>query len=147
MKDACSVSYLLIHRAKLLSMMVLEAQNLGVQFQAGMELKADVFLAVDGVRSFSRSSFLGKPDPPTPTGRLVYRFTVSLKKMRQHPSLPSLVDPPMITSWPGPASHVACYTLKSNELFNVVLTRPGPIKERVQFGPRRANIEDLRKKF
>lgn len=47
------------------------------RLRAAWSLKQMWFLLLIAMRSFCRPSLLGKPEPPIPTGRLVYRFTMS----------------------------------------------------------------------
>lgn len=124
-KDIFGAPLLVIHRADLPHMMmVLEARKLDIPFQlgasvgstnfssfsvqtSGMEFEGDVILAADGVKSFCPSSL-----PPS-YRKTFYRFTMTFDKMRQLPSLQSLIDPPKVTCWLGPASQVVFCLPKS----------------------------------
>lgn len=81
-----------LHRADMQIALWKKAEIIGVKFQFGVSvsaidcpgakvtlksgevLTADLVVAADGLHGMSRSNFLGRPDPPKPTGDLAYRM-------------------------------------------------------------------------
>lgn len=101
--------YVLVSAAKLLGVNIrLKSTVRGVDFaKPGLILdkeevvEGDVVIAADGLRSQCREAFLGKKDPPVPSGTLVYRATLNPAKLMQHEDLESLVDYPEFHCWIG----------------------------------------------
>lgn len=153
--------YLLIHRKEILKILVTYAQQLRVYLKvnspvtsidfsepsvmtAGSEtLTADLIVGADGEHSFCRGTILNQWIHPRPTGKLVYRLTVDPELVRQDPSLCHLVSSPCITSWIGPRSHAVVYEIPFSGILNVAITCPDPVQDRVQCGPRDADLEEL----
>ncbi|OCL05544.1 FAD/NAD(P)-binding domain-containing protein [Glonium stellatum] len=162
MEEQYGAPHMVIHRGDFLSMLLAEARGLGVGLLTGcnvtqidfttcsvwtankQEFSADVIIGADGEESFCRASLLGKQDTPTCCGKLVYRFTVKSEVMRAHSDTMDLVDPPKVTCWMGPSSHVVCYDLPYRGVCNIVLTRPDERTDFAQTGPLPADIEDVR---
>ncbi|KAK2611572.1 hypothetical protein N8I77_004905 [Diaporthe amygdali] len=157
--------YLNIHRYDLLLVLVAKAQDLGVRLETGsavshldlaqsavvttrgQSFRADLLVGADGERSFTRSVLLGHPYKPQATGKLVYRFTIDIEKVRADPSLRDLVEPSAITVWLGPHRHVVAYEIKRGGLMNIALTCPDPIEGRMIPGPRKADMNEFREIF
>ncbi|KAI1407194.1 hypothetical protein F5Y13DRAFT_195605 [Hypoxylon sp. FL1857] len=162
MEDKFGSPHLLIHRREILNILVDKARDLKVSLKldsrvvhidflsrkvatvSGEMFTADLFIGADGERSFCRSKILGRPDVPHPTGKLVYRFTLDQNAVRKNPEVSHIVDSSPITCWIGPRSHVVAYELPSDGIFNVSLTCPDPIEERIQFGPRNADLTKMK---
>lgn len=157
--------YLNIHRYDLLLILISKARDLGVRMETGsavshldldesvvittrgQSFRADLLVGADGERSFTRSILLGHPYNPQATGKLVYRFTIDIEKVRADPSLRDLVKPSAITVWLGPHRHVVAYEIKRGGFLNVALTCPDPIEGRMIFGPRKADMNEFRQVF
>lgn len=157
--------HLLIHRREILNILLDEARKLKVTLRvnsqvtridlsvpsittaAGDVLTAQIIIGADGERSFCRSTILGRPHTLCATGKLVYRFTLDLDFVRGNSELGHLVNPPAVSCWIGPRSHIVAYELPSDGIFNVSLTCPDPVEGRVQLGPREADLDELRRCF
>lgn len=157
--------YLNIHRYDLLLILIAKAHDLGVRMETGsavthldlaesvvattrgQSFHADLVVGADGERSFVRSVILGQPYKPQATGKLVYRFTIDIEKVRADPSLRDLVQPSAVTVWLGPHRHVVAYEIKRGGLMNIALTCPDHIEGRIIFGPRQADMDEFRERF
>ncbi|KAI1140006.1 hypothetical protein F5Y05DRAFT_376846 [Hypoxylon sp. FL0543] len=165
MEDKFGYPHLLIHRREILNILVNEARHLGVHMKldcrvvetdlsartvttaSGEVFAAKLLIAADGERSFCRSKILGRLDMPRPTGKLVYRLTLNTNAVRKDPEICHLVDSSPITCWLGPKSHVVAYEIPGDEIFNISLTCPDPIEDRTQFGPRNADLMEMKSFF
>ena len=134
--------YLVVHRAELSKILLKQAKEEGVMVQFGSVIQgfdftkpsvlmqdgkiqeADLIIGADGERSFCRSALLGHPDPPKPSGDIVFRTVVPIQLMRENPELMAFVDPPAIHYMLGPNAHALVYTLKEDGLLNLVLILP-----------------------
>ncbi|KAJ4422955.1 hypothetical protein N0V82_002349 [Gnomoniopsis sp. IMI 355080] len=102
----------------------------------GKTFKADLVVGADGINSKMREMFLGREDPPIPTGDLAYRLLLNTDSMRKDPDLRKFVENPQVNYWIGPDKHAVNYVLRStaassdsyledpNLLFNMVLLVP-----------------------
>lgn len=163
MEDRFGTPHLLIHRKEILQILVQRArrfQDISLRLSSpvikidlpsqcvltakGDIFKGDVIIGADGDRSFCRSKILGRPDPPEPTGRLVYRLTIELNDLREDSDLRFLVDPPGINCWMGPRAHAVSYELTYNGILNFILVCPDPVEGRIQLGPQDANKKELK---
>ncbi|KAI1172223.1 FAD binding domain-containing protein [Nemania sp. FL0916] len=93
----------------------------------GRTMTADLVVGADGINSKVREVFLGREDPPTPTGDLAYRLLLKTKDMMKDPDLRPFVDNPQVNYWVGPGVHAVNYILRGGELFNMVLLVPDDI--------------------
>lgn len=134
------------HRASLHRCMLERAEQLGatiivgaqvVSFEAstddltatlvladGREIKSDLIVAADGINSTLRDVFVGRPDPPKPTGDLAYRLLLPASELLKDPDLRAFVQDPQVNYWIGPDKHAVNYVLRGGELFNMVLLVP-----------------------
>lgn len=71
----------------------------------GREFSADLVVGADGIFSRTRECFLGRKDPPTPTGDLAYRLLLKTKDMMEDPELRGFVTDPQVNYWLGPDCH------------------------------------------
>jgi salicylate hydroxylase len=158
--------HLVLHRGDLLALLVQEARRLNVELVtdcavasidfaartvrtvSGLVFTADVLVGADGDKSFVRDTLLGRNTSPEPTGTLVYRLTIPSDAIAANPSTRAFIDPPKITCWMGPDSHVVCYNLTNKGLCNVVLTKSdeNPTLRRSP-GPQPASLQELRSFF
>jgi salicylate hydroxylase len=155
--------YLHIHRADYHKILVEEAQRLGVKMLLNSvvtgidfekpsihiknkpDLKADIVLGADGLKSVCRESLLGQPDPPHLTGDLVYRIIVKAEDMKKHPLLKELAAKPAINYWMGPDCHAVCYLLQGGNLYNIVIACPDNLPDLVNMA--KADVQEMRDLF
>ena len=158
------VPYLVIHRAEYLKALVEQAKELGVTIQwgsvvesidfaqpstlleGGKNMKADLIIGADGERSFCRDALLGHPDPPHPSGDIVFRTVISVQELRKDPSLEALINPPSIHFWLGPEAHALAYML-GDGLLNLVLSCPDSPSAQATFGSQPADMDQIRNSF
>jgi salicylate hydroxylase len=158
--------HLVLHRGDLLALLVREARRLNVDLNtdcaaadvdfaactvrtvSGRIFTGDVLIGADGEKSIVRNTLLGRDTSPEPTGRLVYRLTVRSDAMVADPCTRQLIDPPRITCWMGPDTHILCYNLDSKGSCNVAFTTSddNPTLQRPP-GPQPAPIDELRRMF
>ena len=155
----------MIHRADLLDTLISEAQELGVEIKyasvvtsigfeqgsikliSGEVFIGDVVLGADGERSICRDAILQQPDIPFPTGDTVFRLAISGKELPQTQEILSLTKPPSVNLWLGPESHAVTYSLKKDDIFNVVLVCRDNPDAQVMYGPQPADRIELQSKF
>lgn len=111
---------------------------------SGETVTASVIIGADGERSVCREALLQRPDPPQPSGRLVYRILIDAAEMRQYPELSNLISPPSVDVWAGPKAHIVCYLLE--EHYNIVMFSPGESDTTI-YGPQPADLDHLRQLF
>ncbi|RWA08822.1 hypothetical protein EKO27_g6268 [Xylaria grammica] len=95
----------------------------------GRHMTADLVVGADGINSALREVFLGRGDPPIPTGDLAYRLLLNTRDMISDPDLRPFVDNPQVNYWLGPNMHAVNYILRGGELLNMVLLVPDDIPE------------------
>lgn len=78
----------------------------------GRTFEGDLVVGADGINSRLREVFLGRPDPPVPTGDLAYRLLLNTEAMRGDPDLRGFVDEPQVNYWVGPGKHAVNYVLR-----------------------------------
>lgn len=155
--------YLHIHRADYHKILVAEAERVGtkieldstvtgMEFETGIirrkdkpDLKFDLVIGADGLKSICRESLLGRADPPHLTGDFAYRAIVKVSDMRKNPLLKEFADTPNINYWMGPDSHVVVYLLQGGELCNIVLINPDNLPENVNM--QKADLQEMRDYF
>ncbi|KAI1358039.1 FAD binding domain-containing protein [Xylaria arbuscula] len=105
-------------------------ESLATVFLAdGRTMSADLVVGADGIYSKLRDIFLGRKDPPTPTGDLAYRLLLNTKCIVTDPDLRDFVDNPQVNYWLGPGVHAVNYILRGGKLLNMVLLVPDDIPE------------------
>ena len=149
-EETYGVPYLIAHRADYLAILVNEALNLGVTIHldttvSGIDFETttinttsnsytfDAIICADGLKSLSRSLFLGHPSPALPSGHLAYRVTIptSLLAQSQDPELRLLALEPDVNIWLGPKAHAVTYQMKGGTLLNVVFIKSDDLPESV----------------
>ena len=77
-----------------------------------------------GLNSMARSVVYGQPSFPTPTGQMVYRVTLPVKKLEGIPELEELITVPRNNHWIGPRGTILSYLLEGIDetLINFVFT-------------------------
>lgn len=123
----------------------------------GKTFESDLVVGADGINSKLREVFLGREDPPIPTGDLAYRLLLNTDKMREDPDLRKFVEEPQVNYWLGPDKHAVNYVLRGkakstdnyleepNLLFNMVLLVPDDLPAGAN--TLEGNIEEMRDHF
>lgn len=140
--DVAEPPHLLLHRAKFLRTLVEEAMRLGVAFRFGAnvakidfekatirlldgeEYGYDVIFGADGSKSICRRLLFGESHGPQLSGDVAYRIMIPVSEVERDEELSAFVEGFDISCWMGPDSHVVCYRLKEESMFNVVLVGP-----------------------
>ncbi|KAK8059145.1 hypothetical protein PG996_009075 [Apiospora saccharicola] len=153
-----------MHRVDLQRALYQKAQALGVQFRLGekvvdLELEqdrpevvtaegtrtaADLVIAADGLWSRCRSRFLGRDDPPKPTGDLAYRVVLNLDQITD-PDLRRRVAEPAVHFWIGPYAHAVGYSLRGGNMYNIVLLVPDDLPSGVS--RQEGSVEEMKALF
>ena len=147
--------YLLVHRVDLHHLLADAAQREGAIIQLGAEvtgitssannmafvqlanntsLSADLVLAADGERSRCRSHLLGQESPWRDSGDHVFRATIPIQALHQNDQLSQLTEG--LNWWIGPQGNALTYSLKRDNLFNIVLTQAHAPDAEIQFAPK-----------
>lgn len=155
------------HRVDLQQALVKRARELGVKvilnakvasMQFGSEVgsramikaegnrffEADLIVGADGLWSTCRSAFLGRKDPPLPTGDLAYRVVLDIDQIHDL-DLRAIVENHACRFWAGPDAHVVAYSMRGGKMFNVVLLVPDDLEEGV--ARTQGDIDEMRKLF
>lgn len=91
------------------------AEKSTVVLHDGKEHSADLVVAADGIFSKMRECFIGRKEPPTPTGDLAYRLLLKTKDMMEDPELRGFVTDPQVNYWLGPDCHAGEWLLTGSE--------------------------------
>lgn len=154
-----------LHRVDLQQALYSRALELGVQFRLGCRVRsadttsptpsvtletgevvdADLVIAADGLWSACRSSFVGRVDPPTPTGDLAYRVVLDADQLEDDPELYDWVTKPTVHFWIGPGAHAVGYSLRGGKMYNIVLLVPDDLPEGVSRSA--GSVEEMRALF
>lgn len=89
-----------------------------------------ITLTREGLWSRCRSSFLGHPTPPIPTGDLAYRIVLRRDDIHDE-TLRDFMATPRVRLWVGPECHAIYYPLRDNTMCNIVLLVPDNLPENV----------------
>lgn len=89
-------------------------------------VKGDVVLCADGLWSATRAKFLGRPSPAILTGDLAYRIVINTADIHgpDAPELVEFIKSSTVNFWVGPGTHVVAYTMRSGQVYNIVLLCP-----------------------
>ena len=140
MGELYGAPWLLIHRANYFNVLAEEAKRLGVEIKlecavtqiacscapilisnsAGADIKADVVLGADGLRSRCRGMIQKASEPLLMTKGFVHRIMIMDDAISNHPELVDLLRSPVTNTWMGPGAHVATYPLKGSNTYNFV---------------------------
>ncbi|ANB12867.1 hypothetical protein AWJ20_1145 [Sugiyamaella lignohabitans] len=118
--------------------------NNAVNTAKGNVYKADLILGADGLRSETRSQFLGKKDLAYNTGDLAYRMLIKTEDMKNVPELEFLMQP-NLNFWIGPDMHCVVYLLHEGKYCNVVVLSPDNLPKDVNI--QAADTNELRELF
>ncbi len=128
-------TYMVIHRADLLAVLLEACKNhprvtletnartvayddgpeITLHLADGRQLRGDILIGADGLRSVVRQSVIGD-GPPNPPRYIVYRGVI------ERSQLPAELWAPEVVMWTGPNADFVHYPLRSGELFNLVAT-------------------------
>ena len=89
----------------------------------GREIKADVIVGADGIKSNARELVLGFKDHPRSSGYSCFRAYFSGSYVKGDPMCSEFVDRDSVNIWIGEDTHVIQNTLRDGEEFNWILTR------------------------
>jgi salicylate hydroxylase len=117
-----------------------------VTLQSGETVSADLVVAADGLWSACRSAFVGRADPPRPTGDLAYRVVLDAERhLQDDPELYKWVTEPAVHFWIGPGAHAVGYSLRAGRMYNIVLLVPDDLPEGVSRTA--GSVEEMRALF
>ncbi|KAK8024713.1 FAD-dependent monooxygenase OpS4 [Apiospora arundinis] len=156
--------FLDMHRVELQRALYERARALGVRFRLGEKVvdlaldqarpevitaggartAADLVVAADGLWSRCRSTFLGRDDPPKPTGDLAYRVVLELDQIAD-PDLRRRVAEPTCNFWIGPGAHAVGYSLRGGNMYNIVLLVPDDLPPGVS--RQQGSVEEMKALF
>jgi len=162
MRERYEAPFLNLHRADLQGALVERAADLGVEFRlgekveqidfekpeiltaAGTRFSGDLIVGADGLRSRCRECLLNRDDKPVATGDLAYRIILDLEDIPDE-DLRAMVSKPSLNLWIGPESHVVAYSLRSGNMYSIVLMRPDDLP--VEVARQQGSVEELKKLF
>ena len=114
--------------------------------ETGERVEGDLVIAADGLWSACRSSFVGRADPPQPTGDLAYRVVLDAGvHLKDDPELYKWVTEPKVHFWVGPGAHAVGYSLRGGRMYNIVLLVPDDLPEGVSRTA--GSVEEMRALF
>lgn len=152
-----------IHRADFHRVLVEGAERLGIKIELGQRItdvdfenaivtsatgnkySGDLIVGADGLRSVTRTLFLGNANLAYNTGDLAYRMLIRCSEMRKYPELKFLFEKPQLNFWLGPHMHCVVYLLNGGEVCNVVVLQPDNLPPDVNIQP--ATPEELQSIF
>ncbi|KAB5518850.1 hypothetical protein GE09DRAFT_505178 [Coniochaeta sp. 2T2.1] len=155
-----------LHRVDLQQALYARAKELGVEFRLGSKVRSvdwqaarpsitletgervegDLVIAADGLWSACRSAFVGRADPPQPTGDLAYRVVLEADvHLKDDEELYKWVTEPKVHFWAGPGAHAVGYSLRGGKMYNIVLLVPDDLPEGVSRTV--GSVEEMRALF
>lgn len=164
MRQQYNAPFLDMHRCDLQQALYKRAKGLGVVFKFGSRIikselentrpvvvneqgercVADLVVAADGLWSRCRSQFLGRKDPPLPTGDLAYRVVLDLEQIKDQ-ELRCWVSEPTCHFWIGPGAHAVGYSLRGGKMYNIVLLVPDNLPPGVSRQP--GSVQEMKALF
>jgi len=94
-----------------------------ITLEDGREIKCDVIIGADGIKSLCREAVLGIDSKPISSGYACYRaFSDSVNEIKSDPVCAGLVKKDCLNVWIGEDMHIVQNTLKDGEEFNWILT-------------------------
>ncbi|KAF2720647.1 FAD/NAD(P)-binding domain-containing protein [Polychaeton citri CBS 116435] len=91
------------------------------------EVKCDILLAADGVKSNVRDQMLAVQKisaKVVDTGQAAYRIMLTREQMSSDPELLALIDSNRVTRWIGDRRHIIAYPVASKQIYNLSTTQP-----------------------
>jgi len=99
-----------------------------VTLSDGEQLHADLVIAVDGINSFARKSFLGDEEGETEkTGWAAYRMMAPVDKIKANPQTAHLIQEHNCNCWNGDSKSFMTYMIKNSQKLNIVLSHPDDV--------------------
>lgn len=90
-------------------------------------LKADVFLAADGIKSIARDTILQelKADARIEdTQQAAYRIMLKREQLEHDPELLELINNDGVIRWIGPKRHIIAYPVSNKTIYNISTAQP-----------------------
>ena len=91
------------------------------------EVKADILLAADGVKSTVRDQMLRLKNIDAKiidTGQAAYRIMLKREEMENDPELLALIDSESVTRWIGEKRHIIAYPVSNKQIYNISTAQP-----------------------
>ena len=91
------------------------------------EVKCDVILAADGVKSVVRDQMLKLKNISAKvidSGQAAYRIMLKREEMEHDPELLALIDGERATRWIGEKRHIIAYPVSNNKVYNISTAQP-----------------------
>ena len=91
------------------------------------QVKADVLLAADGIKSIARPKLLAQVDGSMDvedTGKAAYRVLLPRELMASDPEMMALLDSNQVTRWIGEGRHWIAYPIASRTIYNLSSIQP-----------------------
>ena len=91
------------------------------------EIKCDVLLAADGVKSVVRDQMLRSNNISAEiidTGQAAYRIMLTREEMQHDAELLALIDDDAVTRWIGEKRHIIAYPVSSKQIYNISTVQP-----------------------
>ena len=120
----------------------IDFDNSTIQIKGRPDVKADLIIGADGVKSITRELLLGHSDPPHLSGDMAYRCVVREEDIRKHGHLTALLESSRINCWIGPGQHVMAYRMRSGNLLNIVIARTDNLPDGTNMAS--ADVQELR---
>lgn len=89
------------------------AEQVVAKLNGGGEVRGDILIGADGIRSVVRDQMLG-PERPRFTGNVAWRAVVPVERLGRN------VPPPAASVWTGDGNHAVTYLLRGGKLANFV---------------------------
>ncbi|OHE95128.1 hypothetical protein CORC01_09515 [Colletotrichum orchidophilum] len=125
----------------------IDFEDPSVRLATGEVVSGDVVIGADGLWSRSRDQILGRHSPPSETGDLAYRATVSLQQMKDFgdPRIDDMIKHKTVKCWMGPNKHCVLYPIDGGQMFNLVILCPDDLSKDVRQAP--GDVEEMRALF
>jgi salicylate hydroxylase len=94
---------------------------------APYEVKCDVLLAADGIKSVVRDQLLRLLNinaKITDTGQAAYRVLLTREQIQHDPELIELIEKESVTRWIGEKRHIIAYPISGKQIYNVSTIQP-----------------------
>ena len=91
-----------------------DAQGATVFFEDGRQVRADLLIGADGIKSALRQHVVNA-EPPVFTGQVAWRLAIPIER------IPPALRPDLVSSiWCGPKNHAVMYYMRSAQVLNFV---------------------------
>ncbi|KAH7357237.1 hypothetical protein BKA65DRAFT_580687 [Rhexocercosporidium sp. MPI-PUGE-AT-0058] len=100
-----------------------------VTSESGEVLKADLVIAIDGIKSSARGAFLGNAEEKweEKTGWAAYRLMAPVEVLKANPLTADLGNDYNCNCWSGDDRSVMTYLVKNARMLNIVLSHPDDV--------------------